>query len=360
MEDEFSPAQSSKGGDPPESGGSPPLEPPEAEAPDVQVTSFPRSAGMPSRMREAYESQWLPFDKAEPVKDGRLDRNFARSAGVPKRMRAASGEELVPFEAEDISRSALQSEGKLQRTGLSAVLYKVLQLYSRQVERRPLLMMLIFTASIVAIVAPLFRIPVIEFDFSTFIRADGDSMSRRDAYLLALAERKGPNARRRLKESTEVEAPWAASEVLTIGEDQVQVLPPPSSNATEGRRLFAQLIYTKSMSVLYETVDGSSIFGKQALQEVGSFEVAMRNLPGWKQLCGSTASALQQFCDPGESMMAYAWATQVAPESSANTAVSRFVMNLDANGQEPIPVPAFLAYIKKGGWLFFKSKGSGW
>eukprot|EP00435_Cladocopium_sp_Y103_P010064 s43_g2.t1 len=235
-------------------------------------------------------------------------------------------------------------------TGLPAALYKVLQLYSRQVERRPWRMMLLFTILIIALVAPLFRLPVIEFDFSTFIRADGDSMSRREAYLLALAERKGPNARRRLMEADAMQtsSPWALqTQVINIDGNQIEVLPPDEGNATGGRRLFAQLIYTKSMSILYDSQDGS-IFGKQALQEIGSFEVGMRNLAGWKQLCSNSASTLTQFCDPGESLMAYAWASQEVP-GTADSAFTRFVMNLDANGQEPIPVPAFLAYVEQGG-----------
>lgn len=363
MEDEVSPEAQSSREVPVESGS--PQEDEHQAAPDVpavpapdgaadagaeeggddQVASFLKASAMPSRMRE----------EAEVPKDVQIE-SFPRSAGVPSRMRdvpalleGESDNMLGPVEGNSgPSQRARRSDAQGARSGLPAALYKVLQLYSHQVERRPRLLMLIFTILILALVAPLFRLPVIEFDFSTFIRADGDSMSRREAYLLALAERKGPNARRRLMEADAVQtSPWAA-QIINIDGNQIEVLP-PTENATDGgfRRLFAQLIYTKSMSILYDSTDGS-IFGKQALQEVGSFEVGMRNLAGWKQLCSNSASSLTQFCDPGESLMAYAWATQEVP-GTADSAFTRFVMNLDANGQEPIPVPAFLAYVEQGG-----------
>eukprot|EP00913_Durusdinium_trenchii_P003241 g2997.t1 len=229
----------------------------------------------------------------------------------------------------------------VRRSGL----YRAVELYSRQVEKRPWMIILISTVLVIAIVAPLFRIPTIEFDFSTFIRADGDSMLRREAYILALGEREGPNARRRLSALPET-GELRPGELLQVGDEEVEVMELVAERNASSRRLFNLLIYTKGLTLIYDAK--ANIMNKKVLQQIANVEVSMRNLEGYKRLCDSTASILRGYCDPGESLMAYAWATQVPPTSTDNAA-ARFIMQLDGNSHEPIPPPAFLAYIAQGG-----------
>ena len=73
-------------------------------------------------------------------------------------------------------------------------------------------------------------------------------------------------------------------------------------------RRFAQLIYTRELTLIYESSE--SIFNKQLLESIGRFEVEMRSLLGYQKLCSRMAASLRQYCDPGVSLMSFAWATQ--------------------------------------------------
>lgn len=263
----------------------------------------------------------------------------ARALVLPE---GISGDQLLgPIQGEESPRGGefIPGEERSYHRMANGKAHRLVLAYSRQVERRPRCIMLLMTIVVVALIASMFKIPAVEFDFSTFIRADGDAMLRREAYLLALGEREGPNARRRLLEGGRV----------PDLENLVEVLPEDGANVSGNseRRLYAQLIYTQSMSILYESE--GSIFDKQVLRAVRDFEIRMRSLTGWQAMCGEmVATDLAYLCDPGESLVAYAWATQV-PAAPSDGAGARLVLLLDGQSEEPIPPPAFLAYIEHGG-----------
>merc|ERR1719265_984460 len=70
----------------------------------------------------------------------------------------------------------------------------------------------------------------------------------------------------------------------------------------------------------------------------------MRNLPGWQNLCGiMTPYPYDSFCNPGESVGAFAWPSQL-PHNNHDG--EQFTLVFDAAGQEMLQTPALLAYLE--------------
>eukprot|EP00930_Biecheleria_cincta_P084353 TRINITY_DN73841_c0_g1_i1.p1 TRINITY_DN73841_c0_g1~~TRINITY_DN73841_c0_g1_i1.p1 ORF type:complete len:1493 (-),score=277.85 TRINITY_DN73841_c0_g1_i1:389-4867(-) len=238
---------------------------------------------------------------------------------------------------------------------INKICWKGLVAYSAQVERRPWCIMIIVTLVVGLLIGVLFKTPEIEFDFSTFIRADGDSALRRDALLLALAKRKGPNSRRLSAIHDEV-----YDEILRLDNGVSQVLSSEQQGSSfdgAGRQLVAGtvLILTRQLEIIYTAEydwgqnerEINSVFHSKMQRKIRDFELGLRGLAGWKSLCAKVASDLGWACDPGESMMSYAWAAQ-SPADEQDPAGSRFNIRFNAAGGEQVPVPAYLALMQQG------------
>lgn len=234
---------------------------------------------------------------------------------------------------------------------IKKICWSALHGYSAQVAHRPWCIMIFVTLVVGALIGALFKTPEIEFDFSTFIRADGDSALRRDALMLSLKSRKGPNSRR-LSVSEEA----FNDEILRLDDGLSQVL--PSNRMPAGRQLIGGtiLILTRQLEFIY-TADANwglgereidSVFHRKIQRKIRDFELGLRSLPGWKSLCDQTSSDLKWACDPGESMMSYAWPTQ-SPAGQQDPAEVRLNLRLNAEGGEQMPTPAFLAVMEQGG-----------
>jgi hypothetical protein len=114
----------------------------------------------------------------------------------------------------------------------------------------------------------------IETDFGTFMKTDVNTSTMRDAFLHALSER------------------------------------PDVQDA--GRRL--QTVYKNFDVVLAYEPDGdaspSSFSDIGALTQVANFEQRLRDLPGWKELCSTTAEHARALCENGISLAGYSFPSQ--------------------------------------------------
>ena len=64
--------------------------------------------------------------------------------------------------------------------------------------------------------------------------------------------------------------------------------------------------------MIYKVLASSQLVGLGISEPSTVFHLKFLSFPVACASSAVQASALQQFCDPGESMMAYAWATQAA------------------------------------------------
>jgi len=270
--------------------------------------------------------------------------------------------EPLVAEGDNAEKRGVDVQAKKVRRTIADAMYRILHAYTRQVERRPKRLMLLFTLIVAALIAVNFRFPEVEFDFSTFIRADGDAALRKEALGLALQERKGPNSRRLTEADYRDEWPGLvqddSGDFIRMGDGSLEAVSlwdgAEFSDVSHKRRLQggSLLIYTRELTIIYDAGEGKSVLDHQVLQTIRDFELQMRRLSGWQRLCSErTAPDLTYKCDPGESLMAFAYPTQEKSPEAAESV--RFRMQMDANSVEPIPMPAALAFLERGGHELF-------
>jgi hypothetical protein len=202
-------------------------------------------------------------------------------------------------------------------TATSAPVVQHLECYTDRVVRCPCKFCCSYTWSmIIFIVVGVINRPLdLETDFSAFVKADGPSQRRRDAYLLALEEKnkKGSSKSksRRLQEDGaehiakrfEGEEWWHAlrrHDELNPDEDDcfddLCIMPSTSpddddSNTTVGRRLATDQVKgmnnyfsKKTLTLVYTSSSGNAL-SDQTLQDIRTFEQRLVNLPGWLEFC---------------------------------------------------------------------------
>jgi len=225
---------------------------------------------------------------------------------------------------------------------------KLLLAYCRQVAKRPVKLICLYTVAVMVplIVLIIFRGFELETDFSAFIKADGAAARDRDAYLLALSDKKDLSGRR-LSE-VYAEETWSEDDEEEVF-DGVPYEPRRleediSGNVTSstGRRM-KSLFLRKEFEVLFRAKSGS-ILTEKAMQEVQRIETSMREGPSFKHLCENriTTEAKKFLCDPGQSLTAFAFPTQAA--STAGSVL--FEVTWDGVGRDMLPTSAVLAYMK--------------
>jgi predicted RND superfamily exporter protein len=258
--------------------------------------------------------------------------------------------------------------------------------YSAKVVRHPCKLILFYLVLVGVIIVVCWRPFELDTDFSSFIRADGPAMRRREAYLLALTEKKGVSSRRlhaatadeaeaarRLTGQTPFFAPFAKEEwwealrrhedddalerarvdeesgLIQLDEKALEQYEDPedhplfsSSGRERGRRLAGVYYILKSFTVIYYSVNGNAL-NDRVLRDVRDLELLLRNGPGWKKYCGEhVAETSRRLCDPGESVAAYAWPTQVPSTDD----FQHFVMKFDGNGRTMLQEPAMMSYLQ--------------
>ena len=124
----------------------------------------------------------------------------------------------------DLKRLSLREDSQENRprkeSALSRFGWKVVLQYSGKVVRHPCKIICFFCFCVGAVVGPgIIAKPFeIDYDFDSFIRADGHTMRQREAYLLAYGEKKGLSDNRRLRETSrrldpgQRSAPFAAED----------------------------------------------------------------------------------------------------------------------------------------------------
>eukprot|EP00929_Paragymnodinium_shiwhaense_P050899 TRINITY_DN25626_c0_g1_i1.p1 TRINITY_DN25626_c0_g1~~TRINITY_DN25626_c0_g1_i1.p1 ORF type:complete len:1694 (-),score=436.97 TRINITY_DN25626_c0_g1_i1:225-5306(-) len=293
-----------------------------------------------------------------------------------------------------VSQTALQTLRALG-AGRRSIFSSCLGWYCTKVERHACKFIMIYISLVIIVVGVLWRPFELETDFSAFIKADGDAMRRREAYLLAYGEKKGLKDSRRLsaKESTpQVRhlpaeqwlrerperrrwrlgswASWVSSSSSSssaskmydeeeevdgleeIGEGDEEDGSEDEDDAAggarkaQGRRLLTQLYLSRELEMYYAPRSGS-ILDERVMRDIRDFELQLRSLPGWRRLCTEERTHLPFGCDPGESMAAYAWPSRQLNQTVLGGSYAR--LTFDARGAEMLAMPATLAYMQDSG-----------
>jgi len=193
-------------------------------------------------------------------------------------------------------------------------LFKPFLSYSRLVSRCPCCCFFMYLILTIALTGALWRPITLDNDLSSFVRADGQALRYYDAFQGARDVQQDLNNKylaspRRLQE--------AGYEEWTL----------------------------KAFQIVYASRGGLSMLDSRALQEAKSLEDELRRLPGWQDFCvmRNTPVFPRWLCDPGESLLAFAWPTQMKPESEHE----RFRLRLDRGGSEHLSMAALFAYFGK-------------
>jgi len=111
------------------------------------------------------------------------------------------------------------------------------------------------------------------------------------------------------------------------------------------RRLAANLYISRELTIIYAAKNGMSAMDERVLREMRDFELTLRNLAEWQDMCHVrvTGHNKDMLCDPGVSFGSFAWASEV----NSTTPPNRFEVKFDAKGSEMLALPAVLAYLKE-------------
>eukprot|EP00929_Paragymnodinium_shiwhaense_P045321 TRINITY_DN23172_c0_g3_i1.p1 TRINITY_DN23172_c0_g3~~TRINITY_DN23172_c0_g3_i1.p1 ORF type:complete len:1380 (+),score=319.16 TRINITY_DN23172_c0_g3_i1:206-4345(+) len=235
--------------------------------------------------------------------------------------------------------------------------------YSVLVSKHPFKLLVLYSLVLIIFLAAAWRDVEVDTSLASLIRADGQAMRNQEAYEKALEKRGQPD----LAETGQVSWGWprpttltsrrleAADEVVLAERFDFATSLHHGSNASghweyeddRYRRLVEEpetVVFKRRLTILYEAVEGN-VLDERVLREVRDFELRLLGLPGWQRLCSEdVAREYRHLCDPGESLGAYAWPSEVEPSTSLiGTRWLSFVF--DGRGGEPMAVPAMFAYL---------------
>eukprot|EP00929_Paragymnodinium_shiwhaense_P100255 TRINITY_DN6244_c0_g1_i1.p1 TRINITY_DN6244_c0_g1~~TRINITY_DN6244_c0_g1_i1.p1 ORF type:complete len:1637 (+),score=371.52 TRINITY_DN6244_c0_g1_i1:85-4995(+) len=284
--------------------------------------------------------------------------------------------------SESLEKPALVKQLEEQLGGLSDAfkgsLLTALGWYTKKVAHRPGCFICVYLLCSFALIGIMFRPFVLDTDFAAFIKADGEAMRNRDAFMLALEEKKG------LRDSRRLGAAWPAAEAADDSDDEALLStrgidysieeewndedeaeedfedvfladaaraeqPSETSVSTPAaatpRRLATNLFLRKELVVIYWAKEGNA-FDERVLRDMRDFEETLTSLPGWKAFCEKHIQEKNRGgCDPGESLTAYAWPSHAEKSNEEES----FEVKFDGRGTELLPVAALLAYLQEGG-----------
>jgi hypothetical protein len=197
-------------------------------------------------------------------------------------------------------------------------------------------------------------------DFSAFIKADGEKMRQREAYIFAYKEKKGLKDRRLSEIHTDQNAydePFGF-DAGTAVEETEGLIPVEGSNgelfmeavdeeeeaadpANMSRRLSSSLLYIqRNLQILYKAKDGNALT-EPVLRDMRDLELELRSLPYWEDICANKASPTTlRACSPGVSL-----ATVAYPTRTHSNGETKLVF--DGKGTELFSLPALMAYLNR-------------
>jgi len=109
-----------------------------------------------------------------------------------------------------------------------------------------------------------------------------------------------------------------------------------NSSSLEGRPAY-------QVNLFYEAkID--HVFSEASLLYIRSLEQELRNLPGWQRLCNESGQEASFRCEPGESLINFAWPMRTDLEERN---YDYFHLSFDGRSDERLPVTATLAYLQE-------------
>jgi len=233
-------------------------------------------------------------------------------------------------------RSRSRSLGRLR-------LLMPLRRYAKLINRYPVRVLATYIVVLILVIVIGWRPMALETDFSAFVRADGEGLRKRDAFTLALGEQKEPGERR-LQSSVGGAEPDSGP---ILGRE-----PGPRRLAIKRQRFTNWL--KRELTIMYKPKNGNAL-DERVLREIRDFEVKLRNLRGWQHFCKERAfwADWVWLCDPGESILPFAWPSRGKPNASlASSSSHLFELKFDTLGRDLLPFPAMFKYMlnsyKKG------------
>jgi predicted RND superfamily exporter protein len=380
----------------------PPLPPPDETSPDkveaVAPAEPPPLLGSDGDLKDDRPDEVaLNVDLRPPP----IQTDISKESSSPDKSGNMPSPERVATPKSDRSKAILDEA--LEWSDKSA-LSRGLVLYTTRIVRCPCCFIVLYFLLTCAVIAIFWREFDVDTDFSSFIRADGDAMRRREAYILALEEKKGISGSRRLDDQTGQDARtrksddnepftkeewWKAmrryederiqhedfidrehGEIrideslmfsseedfqrrLNDGLDEVlfssserehdeRYVNSTASTETNDRRLQSNYFFRKTFSVIYEAVSGNAL-SDRVLRDIQEFEQRLFRLPGWQMYCGQHVTDVsKRLCNPGESLAAYAWPSQQPSVYDYQV----YKLNFDAKGRTLLDQSVMLSYLQ--------------
>jgi hypothetical protein len=251
---------------------------------------------------------------------------------------------------------------------------RVILKYALFVQTCPWMFFFFYIFCILVFVVSCWRPLVVDTNFATFVKADGEAMLNRQAYLSALNSKKDLKDSRRLSErlaeedrrldmasqnvqpgaegpipddmlENDVQPHWGTAEPVDEDDEDSRHL--SERLAGDDRRLdnHVPLYVIRELTLVYVAKGGDAL-DERVLREVRDFELRLRSLSEWKDQCAKSMSHQKWQCDPGYSLAALAWPSQVA-EPEPNSSHDLMSIQFDGGGNELLPLPALLTYMQQ-------------
>jgi len=109
-----------------------------------------------------------------------------------------------------------------------------------------------------------------------------------------------------------------------------------NSSTLEGRAAY-------QVNLFYEA-KFDHVFSEASLTYIRSMEQQLRNLPGWQRLCNASGEEARFRCEPGESLINFAWPVRTDLEERN---YDYFHLSFDGRSDESLPVTATLAFLEE-------------
>mmetsp|Transcript_30232 Transcript_30232/g.86638 ORF Transcript_30232/g.86638 Transcript_30232/m.86638 type:complete len:1324 (+) Transcript_30232:1-3972(+) len=262
--------------------------------PDGSVGGYYDQA-MPARASSSWQGAYEGYEEQRgPVSPSDLQRDMPPELMAPSPV-AADGKAASPSSEEAVPCECDCEESEICRR---------IRLSKRLTSRPGLCVVGGLSAVVVVIAIGMAAMPMeIETDFDSFLKTDVESAIRRNAFIAAQESRAAYS--RRLQ----------------------------GSSSDSG----AVSYMSKDLFLAYELLDvdadSAGIFRSKAISAILGFEEALRSKPEWQALCGRTAEAHRDLCDPGVSFANYMLPT---PEFRTSSIVPASLV-MDGQGWEALP-----------------------
>mmetsp|Transcript_932 Transcript_932/g.1616 ORF Transcript_932/g.1616 Transcript_932/m.1616 type:complete len:1344 (-) Transcript_932:92-4123(-) len=233
---------------------------------------------------------------------------------------------------------------RLPQPGDESQFLRVLSSYCSAITRHPCKLFVLYIALLSAFIGIMWRELDVDSHFGAFIRADGEAMRRRDAYLEALGNLKSqPDRRLQAVEDPDEDREADLIHDNLVSDEVVELRRDYGHSDETFRQLAAVVCVKRTLTILYRPKSGDA-FDERVLREIREVELSLRSLSGWKRTCTDMVeSEHRALCDPGISYGAFSWPTKTRPESPAD---EEFRISFNAQGPDLLQSPAVLTYLQ--------------